>query len=112
MNKDNYKVSLYQTDSSLAEIDVDDEYSSQDFDHFETLMHDSFDENHFDQLSVALLDKKKIYEESVDKAVRSAETKDVVQATRNMSDYYLYTTMVAKVAQKSQSAIDKLTNLQ
>ncbi|WP_086929849.1 EscI/YscI/HrpB family type III secretion system inner rod protein [Agarilytica rhodophyticola] len=111
MKNNHYNVDLYQSDQSLIDSDVD-EYSDQDFQLFDSWMEDDFALDPLDQLSNALLDKKRVYEDSVDKAIRTAETKDVIKATRNMSDYYLYTTMVAKVAQKSQSAIDKLTNLQ
>lgn len=64
-----------------------------------------------DFISNQLSEKKIDFEIQLNKAVKTAEAKDILAATRSLSDYSLHTAMIAKVAGKTSQAIDKLTNL-
>lgn len=118
MLENTMRVDLYDRNIKGTDVNTGDP-SQEDSDYFKSLMSDL--DNHdqpkstferVDGLSDALSSKKEIFDKSVEKAMKTSDQKDVLQATRNMSDYYLYTTMAAKIAQKSQSAIEKLTNIQ
>ena len=56
--------------------------------------------------------QKSDFEKKLAKASSTADSKDILEATRAMSDYYLQAAMATKVASKASSAIDRITNLQ
>jgi type III secretion system YscI/HrpB-like protein len=66
---------------------------------------------HVDSISSSLADKKQSFERDLAKASKTADNKDILQATRSLSEYALQTALVTKIASKTSSAIDKLTNL-
>ena len=65
-----------------------------------------------DNLSNSLAEKKLEFEKSLKKAAETAESSDIIEATRNLAEYSLHTTMISKIASKTSQAIEKLTNLQ
>lgn len=118
MQENKVHIDLYDRNPAISD-EGPGSFSKEDSQYFKSLMNDLDDRDQpkstferVDGLSNALSSKKEIFDQSIEKAMRTTDQKDVLQATRNMSDYYLYTTMAAKIAQKSQSAIEKLTNVQ
>ncbi|RLM25303.1 type III secretion protein [Brenneria alni] len=51
-------------------------------------------------------------EREVDRVVRSGNPKDVLDATRTLSSFYLESLFSAKLVAKSVQSLEKLTNLQ
>lgn len=79
------------------------------------LYSDTFADSIFSKLgsySDSLSESKKDFEMSLEKAVRTSESSDVIDSMRKLSDYTLQVTMMSKTAGKLSQAVDKLTNLQ
>ena len=56
--------------------------------------------------------RKEDFERKLMKASKSGESADVLEASRAMAEYQLQVSIATKVASKTTSAIEKLTNLQ
>jgi type III secretion system YscI/HrpB-like protein len=67
--------------------------------------------SHVDTISSSLADKKLAFEQDLAKASKTADSKDILEATRSLSEYSLQTALLTKIASKTSAAIDKLTNL-
>jgi type III secretion system YscI/HrpB-like protein len=67
--------------------------------------------SHVDTISSSLADKKLTFEQDLAKAAKTADSNDILAATRSLSEYSLQTALLTKIASKASSAIDKLTNL-
>ena len=68
--------------------------------------------DNFANYSDGLAQKKVDFESALTKASETGNPDDVYAATKAMGDYQLQVLLATKVASKSSSAIDKLTNLQ
>jgi type III secretion system YscI/HrpB-like protein len=103
---------LFNSSNNLGD---DENASPKDVMEFEkALFEDPFADgiiSHVDSISSSLADKKLAFEQDLAKASKTAEAKDILEATRSLSEYSLQTSLVAKIASKTSSAIDKLTNL-
>lgn len=65
-----------------------------------------------DNISNSLAEKKLEFEKLLKKAADSSDAKDILNATRALSEYSLQTTIITKVASKSSQSLQKLTSPQ
>ena len=108
---------LLNNDFEKKSYSLESEYHRQDdINEFEKYLYfDPIGDQIFgqvDQISNNLAEKKIEFEKSLKKAAETAKSSDIIEATRNLAEYSLHTTMVSKVASKTSQAIEKLTNLQ
>ena len=68
--------------------------------------------DNFSNYSDGMAQKKVQFESALSKASETGNPEDVYAATKAMGDYQLQVLLATKVASKSSSAIEKLTNLQ
>lgn len=103
----------YTVDESISAADVKDFES--ELIHIDTTPKASFSDQVIEKFGAVSEDmsiKKSEFEYKLAKAANTGDPNDILEATRAMADYQLQVQITSKVASKTNSAIEKITNLQ
>ena len=103
----------YTVDESISAADIKDFES--ELIHIDTTPKVSFLDQVIEKFGAVSEDmsiKKSEFEYKLAKAADTGDPNDILEATRAMADYQLQVQITSKVASKTNSAIEKITNLQ